>query len=174
MSYTNIMRKISNPVQFRLNMVVSLKNTLLEEKIDYKNLEIGVFNYSVRDCKRRKIAAKWDNIYFVEIYIEKWRMIFENLKNNPYIINKLVNDEMEPHTVAFMTHQELRPEKWEKLLDLKEKKEASKNIKATTDIFKCFKCKGNECTYFQLQTRSADEPMTTIVDCISCGNRWKC
>ena len=25
-----------------------------------------------------------------------------------------------------------------------------------------------------LQTRSADEPMTTFVTCIRCSNRWKC
>ena len=27
--------------------------------------------------------------------------------------------------------------------------------------------------YIQLQTRSADEPMTTFVLCLECGNRWK-
>ena len=42
-----------------------------------------------------------------------------------------------------------------------------------TDLFKCGKCKSNDCSYFQLQTRSADEPMTTYVWCSSCGNRWK-
>ena len=42
-----------------------------------------------------------------------------------------------------------------------------------TDLFKCGKCKGNDCSYFQLQTRSADEPMTTYVWCSGCGNRWK-
>ena len=26
---------------------------------------------------------------------------------------------------------------------------------------------------FQVQTRSADEPMTTFVFCNECGNRWK-
>lgn len=26
---------------------------------------------------------------------------------------------------------------------------------------------------FQVQTRSADEPMTTFVFCNQCGNRWK-
>ena len=42
-----------------------------------------------------------------------------------------------------------------------------------TDLFKCRKCKSNDCSYFQLQTRSADEPMTTYVWCYGCGNRWK-
>ena len=44
---------------------------------------------------------------------------------------------------------------------------------AATNEFKCYKCKKRQCTYYQLQTRSADEPMTTFVTCLICGNRWK-
>ncbi|XP_054939642.1 transcription elongation factor A protein 3 isoform X1 [Physeter macrocephalus] len=43
----------------------------------------------------------------------------------------------------------------------------------TTDLFQCSKCKKKNCTYNQVQTRSADEPMTTFVLCNECGNRWK-
>lgn len=46
-------------------------------------------------------------------------------------------------------------------------------IKAETDMFKCGKCKNRKTTYHQLQTRSADEPMTTFVTCVVCKNRWK-
>lgn len=45
--------------------------------------------------------------------------------------------------------------------------------KATTDQFQCGKCKQRKCQYYQMQTRSADEPMTTFVTCVNCGNRWK-
>jgi DNA-directed RNA polymerase subunit M/transcription elongation factor TFIIS len=41
-------------------------------------------------------------------------------------------------------------------------------------LFKCGKCKSVKTTYYQMQTRSADEPMTTYVTCKNCGNRWKC
>ena len=47
------------------------------------------------------------------------------------------------------------------------------DMSAATDEFHCRKCKKNLCTYYQLQTRSADEPMTTFVTCLSCGNNWK-
>lgn len=43
----------------------------------------------------------------------------------------------------------------------------------TTGMFTCGKCKGNKTTYFQMQTRSSDEPMTTFVTCMTCNNRWK-
>jgi transcription elongation factor S-II len=39
--------------------------------------------------------------------------------------------------------------------------------------FKCGKCKSKKTDYYQMQTRSADEPMTTYVTCMACGNRWK-
>ena len=38
----------------------------------------------------------------------------------------------------------------------------------------CPKCKGRKIHRIEKQTRSADEPMTTFVTCIECGNRWKC
>jgi len=49
---------------------------------------------------------------------------------------------------------------------------AKKNL-ATTDQFRCGKCRQHKCTYYQMQTRSADEPMTTFVQCVNCGNRWR-
>eukprot|EP00392_Amoebophrya_sp_AT5.2_P011394 g11471.t1 len=42
-----------------------------------------------------------------------------------------------------------------------------------SSTFTCNKCNTNRCTYYQLQTRSSDEPMTTFVTCQTCGNRWK-
>ena len=56
-------------------------------------------------------------------------------------------------------------------------------IEASTDTYECRRCKAShpndremytQCSYYQLQTRSADEPMTTFVTCIKCGCRWKC
>ena len=52
--------------------------------------------------------------------------------------------------------------------------ERGQNLKkATTDQFQCGKCKQRKTIYYQMQTRSADEPMTTFVSCVNCGNRWK-
>lgn len=44
---------------------------------------------------------------------------------------------------------------------------------AHTDQYPCPKCKAKDAIYTQLQTRSADEPMTTFCACNVCGNRWK-
>ena len=75
-----------------------------------------------------------------------------------------------------MKHEELYPEIWEELILKNARKMellSQENNQQGTSQFKCGKCKKNNCTYFQLQTRSADEPMTTFVHCLNCNNRWK-
>lgn len=39
--------------------------------------------------------------------------------------------------------------------------------------FKCHKCKQTKTTMYAVQTRSADEPMTLFVTCLTCGFHWK-
>lgn len=51
--------------------------------------------------------------------------------------------------------------------------QAAKDTQAETDQFKCGKCHHRKTTYYQLQTRSADEPMTTFVTCVNCGHKWR-
>jgi transcription elongation factor S-II len=50
----------------------------------------------------------------------------------------------------------------------------SKELKNQDGFFKCGRCKSIKTTYFQMQTRSADEPMTVFVSCLNCGKNWKC
>jgi transcription elongation factor S-II len=63
------------------------------------------------------------------------------------------------------------------MLKKKNKEAAMEQAKTKDDDyegqFKCGKCKSKKTDYYQMQTRSADEPMTTYVTCKACGNRWK-
>ena len=34
-------------------------------------------------------------------------------------------------------------------------------------------CNGGEAAFFQVQIRSADEPMTSFFKCMECGHRWR-
>ena len=40
-------------------------------------------------------------------------------------------------------------------------------------LFRCGKCRGYKTTFYQMQTRSADEPMTVFITCHTCNIRWK-
>lgn len=170
------MRKIENPEKFRDAVRDTLK-VFLEETKHTINLERGIHNWSLKEANTRKVVKKWDNPYFVRIYLDRFKSIYFNLKKNTVLIDQVKQGVIKAHTIAFMTHQELNPEKWDILIQAKIKRDKNKfetNIEAATDTFKCRKCHSNKCTYYQMQTRSADEPMTTFVTCIECGQRWKC
>ena len=170
------MRTVENPDEFRENIRKHLSTLINDDKIS-SNLEKGVLNYSINVSNNKNIVKKWDNGYFVIIYTERLRTVIFNLKNNKELLKKIKNKEIKAHKLAFMNHQEMDPERWKPLIEdkkIRDKNMYDPQIDANTDNFTCGKCKSKRCSYYQLQTRSADEPMTTFVTCIDCGNRWKC
>ena len=170
------MRTVDNPSEFRENIVSKLSEIIGDNKIT-TNLEKGILNYSIDVSNKQNIVKKWDNELFVIIYTERLRTIMFNLQKNDTLLSQIKNKVIKPHKLAFMTHQEMNPEKWNPLIEdkkIRDKNMYNPQIDANTDNFTCGKCKSKRCSYYQLQTRSADEPMTTFVTCIDCGNRWKC
>ena len=171
---------IDKPDEFRHNLRKKLQLIVKKENISI-NLEKAIFNYTINEAKTRKIVRKWDNKYFVQIYMNRFRSIYNNInpKSSTYnktLLRKLKNKKLKPQKLAFMTHQEMNPKIWKELVDAKIKRDKNLtevDMSAATDEFKCYKCKKRVCTYYELQTRSADEPMTTFITCLNCGNRWK-
>ena len=170
-------KKIEKPDEFRSNIRKKLEpffeNGTNENSAT--NLEKGIYNWSLKEASNRKVVKKWDNQFFIQIYLDHLRSIFLNLKNDN-LMQMVASGEIKPHELAFMTHHEMLPDKWDELIKAKSIRDKSKfetNIEAMTDTFTCRKCKSKKCSYMQLQTRSADEAMTVYVTCCECGNRWK-
>ena len=181
------MYPIADAVTFRENICTKINEILISPQqvapqqvapLDPNislNLEKGIFNYAIKEASRQKIVKKWENPLFVQIYVDRLRSIYMNLKNSD-LVEQIRNKEISPQSVAFMTHQEFQPDHWKILIDRKMKRDASKyvdNAQASTDIFTCRKCRSKRCTYYELQTRSADEPATIFVTCLDCGKHWK-
>jgi transcription elongation factor S-II len=109
------------------------------------------------------------------------RTLLFNLKDkkNPDLRRRVLLGEVAPHMLLEMTSEELASDAKRQENDkirAHMKKETKRTVNITgniTDMFKCGKCKKRRCTYYQMQTRSADEPMTTFVKCVECGHRWK-
>ena len=167
---------ISNPDTFRKNVHAKLTQ-LLEDDIIALNLEKGVFNYALREANHKKILKKWTNGRFAQLYVDRLRTIYVNLKN-PELLTHLKSKEIAPQTLAFMTHQEMNPDRWRDLLNKKNIIDANKynvNLEASTDLFTCPKpkCRSRRCTYYTLQVRSADEPESIFVTCLDCGKNFR-
>ena len=170
------MRRVHNPSTFRSNIIQKFHKWTNCSNIS-TNLERGIYNYTVGQSKERSIVRKWDNPIFVQLYVDRFRSIYRNLQADNDLCDALKSHKFKAHELAFMTHQDMCPKRWEKLIETKKYRDANRyapKIDANTDNFTCRRCKSKRCSYYQLQTRSADEPMTTFVTCLNCGNRWKC
>ncbi|KAI9504199.1 transcription factor S-II, central domain-containing protein, partial [Coemansia spiralis] len=120
-------------------------------------------------------AGSLSNTYRVRI-----RSLCLNLKdkNNPDLRRNIVEGDISVERFCLMTSEEMASKELREDIErIKEenlfKAKGATRVEAETGQFKCGRCKSRKCTYYQMQTRSADEPMTTFVTCTNCDNRWK-
>ncbi|EOA93842.1 Transcription elongation factor A protein 1, partial [Anas platyrhynchos] len=113
-------------------------------------------------------------------YKNRVRSRIANLKDakNPNLRKNVLCGNIPPDKLAKMTAEEMASDELKEMRKNLTKEairehQMAKTGGTQTDLFTCGKCKKKNCTYTQVQTRSADEPMTTFVVCNECGNRWK-
>lgn len=160
--------------------IVKAKCGFLNAK-EQEDLERGIFNHTLEEAKRRGIRRVWENPEFQTLYEIASRRTITNIDSASYVENarlvtRLREGEFKPHDIADMTYSELFPELWGNMIEMAIKKEAKMlevDKSAATDMFRCSKCGKRECTYYEMQTRSADEPMTQFIRCLNCGKQWK-
>ncbi|XP_059082324.1 transcription elongation factor A protein 1-like [Tigriopus californicus] len=99
-------------------------------------------------------------------------------KKNPALRENVLTGVIPPDTFSTMSAEDMASDevKNQRKAFVKAGIDAAQLAKVEgtkTDLLQCGKCHKKNCTYNQIQTRSADEPMTTFVLCNACGNRWK-
>jgi len=160
---------------------VSILNKEFKDESLSKQIEKQLYNMSIRIAKKKKYMRTWTNPLFKHLYISKIRSFYSNVSEGSYVNNltfksKILKGDISIEQISDLSVYDICPENWEKLLDEKSKRDKLKyemKPKAMTDQFKCRKCSSRSCSYYEVQTRSADEPMTQFITCLDCGNRWK-
>jgi transcription elongation factor S-II len=163
------------------NICVNKLNNIINDIDKSKMIEESIYSYTDKKALENRVLNNMTDKHFRRIYANKMSSIYLNIDTESYIKNDelydlIMNDKLYLKNIAFLRPHELFKKKWDKYLEKQKAEEdflysvGKSNI---TDEFKCSRCKKNETSYYQLQTRSADEPMTTFVQCINCGNRWK-
>jgi DNA-directed RNA polymerase subunit M/transcription elongation factor TFIIS len=168
-----------NPRDVVLKMIMNKASNL--DEIQGKDMEIGIYNWTIEYSNDNKIIKNWKNPRFYKVYLEKARSIISNIDNTSYVDNtrlmtRLDENEFAPHEIPFMKPENMFPERWKQTVDAYLKKYENayerKDV-VVSSLFRCGKCKKKQCTYFEAQTRSADEGATVFVSCLNCGNKWK-
>jgi transcription elongation factor S-II len=165
-----------------------------------RNCERNVLNWAV---KQTYGTSSWDNKLFKERYKMKVHALLAEFKRRSYVkvglsvegdkvsvkldlvpsqlAYRLKSKELESTKLAWYSADILDPNgPYSQAIFHNKKKDNDREAKKAAENedyvgqFKCGKCKSVKTTYYQLQTRSADEPMTTYVTCLGCSNRWKC
>jgi DNA-directed RNA polymerase subunit M/transcription elongation factor TFIIS len=148
---------------------------------DITDLEKSILQQTLIDAHRLHVHPVWENREFAVLYDVHVMRIVANMSRTSYVENPRLDvrfreGEFTVAELPTMPFTSLCPEKWKELTEREMKREAKMlevDKSMATDMFRCSKCGKRQCTYYEMQTRSADEPMTIFVRCLNCGKRWR-
>jgi DNA-directed RNA polymerase subunit M/transcription elongation factor TFIIS len=134
-----------------------------------RKIEKGLFNFSEQYCK-----SNGSNLPMARaIYNDCVKNILFNCENNNNTIQrikkKILKNKFNPYNIAFLRPDELDQDNWIKIIQRKDTTEDKLNNLPSHEWHPCRICGNVAHFYYQLQTRSADEPMTTFYTCKQCG-----
>jgi DNA-directed RNA polymerase subunit M/transcription elongation factor TFIIS len=148
-------------------LVDNTLRTLVRNHFNSNHVETAILERTIKDAKAWFIDIGWENPVFKNLYQTRAVQLFKCR----HLLATMTPDEF-----ANSTPLQQDPDRWAKMIEsASEKEKATYSKRSTASIFmNCSSCKRKtRCDSYQMQTRSADEPMTTFVTCLECDKRWK-
>jgi hypothetical protein len=163
---------------FARNRVRYILNEIFADPILSVEAECGILQESIVLANNQGIPAKWQNMYFKKSYEVLFQKVYKNLGSlgNVRLLERIRSGEVKARNLAGMIPMDLWPEKWMEIENERIKKQIAGfeiTAEGATDMFQCPRCHQRKCKYHEVQTRSADEPMTAFILCLNCGKRWR-
>ena len=140
---------------------------MVRDRFKSEEIEAAILNRCVNDAQRWLVDIDWDTTAFREMYRSRAISLFPH---------RHLSATMGSIEFANSSAVDQHPDRWRDILQQALEKDKAKYSKKTTANIEmyCRSCKKkSKCDYYQVQTRSADEPMTTFVTCLECDTRWK-
>lgn len=148
------------------------------------NLEIHLYNWAIRYTNEKHKIPAWTVPFFRETYKRKvLGILFHFNEPRTFLVRRMCEGWVQTRSVPTMNAVQLWPKgpcyEMQEILRVRDLKKAKARGELVDEdfeggVFVCMKCKSKRTHYYQMQTRSADEPMTIFVTCLDCGKRWKC
>ena len=113
-------------------------------------------------------------------YINRVLEILHNIKDdkNEEFRQNIVDGKISPEELSTMDENDMLNQSKRKEIENKIDNKIKalivvEEISTEEGVYTCPKCHNKKTTQQELQTRSADEPMTNFITCQVCGYRWK-
>lgn len=144
------------------------------------NLEKAILNHAW-DAMKTEEECSFENHWFSTRYKLKFLSVRDNIEKSSHLMRDITEKKIRACDVVDLKPWELwRDGPYATAMEEKIRKDMRKefNAKEATEqmegFFQCRRCKSKKTTYYEMQTRSADEPMTVFVSCHNCNASWKC
>lgn len=141
-----------------------------------RKLEILTWNQAIARAQADGVPRFWTCARFRDRYTHRALGLVFNIRRTPGVREGLVSGEIPPKRFLAMTPAEMFPGLWEPVFERLATRQLRRMapVPATHDSpYACGRCKSRKVCMTQLQTRSADEPMTCFFFCQECGKNWK-
>lgn len=136
-----------------------------------KEIEKGCYDYTEQYCRGNKCPMS------KSVYHDTVDNLLFNCNQNHNTIKRIKKmckrGQYNAYNLAFLRPDELDEDNWMKIKARKLTTEEKLNNLPTITWKACYICKSNEYLFYQLQTRSSDEPMTTYYKCKKCDKVYK-
>jgi hypothetical protein len=163
---------------FARNRVRYILNEIIADPVISVSAESGILQEAIILANHQGIPTQWNNEFFRKCYEVLFQKVYKNLGSlgNHRLLERIRTGEVNSKHLAGMLPMDLWPEKWMEIENERIKKQIAGfeiTAEGATDMFQCPRCHQRKCKYHEVQTRSADEPMTAFILCINCGKRWR-
>ena len=128
--------------------------------------DIEHYIYESSGDSKEQYASTWSRISSILTHSEIGNRYIQ------YLVDKTIRTE----GIIEIAEKEIsmiREHKYSKEINERLRDTTVERAKGVQGMFTCPKCRKDKTTYYQMQTRSADEPMTVFITCTSCQHRWR-
>lgn len=169
--------------------IILLIASILENHINFKNIskdnqdniiitiEKSCYNTTIDKSNELLIYINWDNSKFTYLYQLFCNKITKNLDsesevNNSYLINAIINDEIDLKNIANLPSDKLCPEKSDIIKQNLNARNSQKLNYKTSSLYQCKNCGKRSVTIKTIQLRSLDEGQNLSLVCQFCSYNW--
>jgi len=166
---------ITRPYIFNHYISIRFYAVLKISSLVADSVEIFQLEWLIMSKSLPSMRPSFDMFLFKRRYMSLLHKLIFNCSKNDECILKLKTGEIRPHDVVTMNHKDLAPKIWEGLEPHRSVIILRPEIEDEDEhesLLMCSKCRKRKVSYTQVQTRSADEPMTIKAYCNHCGHRW--